>query len=370
MTCKLGFCAQIVEVQTQQATMVKKNRRRASIRMGGAGGGRRNRRRQSVSLRQYDAAYPDANHGPFPGPFPGLLALFLALCAGPLQAGDWPQWRGPNRDGVSPEPEVAAAIPAAALPILWQVPVGPGWSSPIIVAGRVYLTDVEMKKPESFERVRCFDEATGKVLWTYGIQRQYPEWALKPGQENGPTSTPILQEGKLYTLGPYGDACCLDAATGALIWQRSLGKDYAIQEMSVRSSPLIEGGLLILPIGGKPDACLLAVDKASGKDVWHALDEDAHNASPIVITAAGKRQLIMWTQQSVSAVDPATGSLLWRERLLTDSNNGTATPVWEGVSCSSAASCSSCSRTSPAPPPSGRKRVRFPIGYSATPPHP
>ncbi|MDZ4286812.1 MAG: PQQ-binding-like beta-propeller repeat protein, partial [Prosthecobacter sp.] len=79
-----------------------------------------------------------------------------------------------------------------------------------------------------------------------------------------------------------------------------------------------------------PDACVLALDKATGKEVWRALDEDAHNASPIVITAAGKRQLIVWTQQSVSALDPTTGGLLWRERLLTDNNNGTSTPVCDG----------------------------------------
>ena len=257
------------------------------------------------------------------------MALIIALAGSALRAEDWPQWRGVNRDGVWHEAEALIGEKGGGMPVLWRVAAGPGWSSPIIADGRVYLTDVEMKPPESIERVRCFDEITGEVLWTHGIRRVYPDWALQPGQENGPTATPVLADGRLYTIGPFGDAACLDAVTGKPVWERALGKDYEIKEMSVRGSPLIEGGRLILAIGGKPGACLLALDKATGKEVWHALDEDIHNSSPIAITAAGRRQIVIWTQQSVSALNPVNGAVLWRERLLTDSNNGTSTPVWD-----------------------------------------
>jgi outer membrane protein assembly factor BamB len=192
------------------------------------------------------------------------------------------------------------------------------------------LADVELRQPESLERIRCFEESTGKALWTYSFSRAYPDWALKPGQENGPTSTPLVQDGRVYSISPFGDAVCLDALTGRLVWERRLGQIYEVKEMSVRGSPLVEGPLLILPLGGKPDACVVALDKTSGSEAWHALDEDAHNSSPVMVTAAARRQLIVWTQQSISALDPASGAVLWRERLLTDSNSGTATPVCDG----------------------------------------
>ncbi|MDZ4289655.1 MAG: PQQ-binding-like beta-propeller repeat protein [Prosthecobacter sp.] len=182
------------------------------------------------------------------------LSVVSWTAPSPLHAEDWPQWRGMNRDGIWNETGLLSTLPATGLPILWRAPIGPGWSSPVIVSGRVYVTDVEVKMPESFERARCFDEYTGKVLWTHLSPRIYPEAVLKPGQENGPTGTPIVQDGKLYSLNPYADVYCLDAVTGALIWQRELAKEYQVQEMTVRGSPLIEGGLLIMTLGGKPDA--------------------------------------------------------------------------------------------------------------------
>jgi outer membrane protein assembly factor BamB len=252
----------------------------------------------------------------------------LLTCAAAM-AEDWPQWRGTSRDGTWGEPLSGAAFPAGGVPILWRVPAGAGWASPVIAEGRVFLADVELKEPQSVERIRCFDELSGRELWVHTSARTYPDWALKPGQENGPTSTPVIEGGRLYSINPFGDVVCLAAATGALVWERRLGDTYEVKEFTVRGSPLVEGALLIVPLGGGPDACVVALDKSTGTEVWHAIDEPAHNSSPIVVSAAGRRQLIMWTQQSVTALDPATGAPLWRERLLTDSNNGAATPVFD-----------------------------------------
>jgi outer membrane protein assembly factor BamB len=117
--------------------------------------------------------------------------------------------------------------------------------------------------------------------------------------------------------------------TGNLIWEKNLGKEFEIQPLSCRPSPLIEGDLLILLTGGKPEACVVALEKKSGNLVWKALNESISNSSPIVITAGGTRQLILWTGESVTSLVPATGTVNWREPLLTNTNYSAATPVCE-----------------------------------------
>src|SRR5712691_6877702 len=144
----------------------------------------------------------------------GLPAL-LMLCAGVLRADDWPQWRGPNRDNVWAETGILETFPAEGLKPRWVAKVGPGWSSPVVAKGKVYVTDSELMKPKAKERVHCFEEQTGKPLWTHSYDVIYPDWAFP---ERGPTATPIVQGGKLYTLGNKGDLCCLDALNGDLVW--------------------------------------------------------------------------------------------------------------------------------------------------------
>jgi outer membrane protein assembly factor BamB len=130
-------------------------------------------------------------------------------------------------------------------------------------------------------------------------------------------------------IGGNGHVHCLEARTGKPLWEKRLDRDVEIKPQSCRPSPLIEGNLLILLTGGKPGACVVALEKNSGKEVWRALDESVSNSSPIVITAAGKRQLIVWTGESVTSLAPTTGEVQWRERLITNTNYSTATPVSE-----------------------------------------
>jgi hypothetical protein len=176
----------------------------------------------------------------------------------------------------------------------------------VAAGGRVFVTDSQLQRPTARERVHCFEAATGKPLWTYGYEATYPDWAFVSGQEAGPTATPIVEGGKLYTLGATGLLHCLDAHNGELLWGQNLGKEYKVDEMNCRPSPLIEGNLVIVFAGGKAGhgSCLVALDKTSGKEVWKGLDESVTNSSPIVITAGGKRQLIVWTQESVTSLAP------------------------------------------------------------------
>ena len=257
-----------------------------------------------------------------------VLAVPLLSLIG-ARADDWPQFRGPNRDGAWNETGLLQTFPADGLKIRWRQPVGWGWSSPVVAQGRVFLTDAHLQKPTVKERIHCFDEATGKPLWTHAYPVTYPEWVFVPGQEQGPSATPIMEAGRVYTVGGNGHVHCLNALTGKVVWETDLGKEYKIQELMCRASPLIEGNLLILFTGGKPGACVVALDNKTGKEVWKALDETVSNSSPLVLTAGGKRQLIVWTGEAVTSLDPATGRTWWREPMVTSNNDAIPTPVFE-----------------------------------------
>jgi outer membrane protein assembly factor BamB len=256
-------------------------------------------------------------------------ALTLPLLLGvAVRAEDWPQWRGPNRDGVWGETGVLESFPADGLTVRWRASVGWGFSSPVVAKGRVYLADSEATKPKAKERVHCFDETTGKELWTHVYDVAYEGWAFDPKQEIGPVATPIVQNGKVYTVGRVGHLFCLDACKGEVVWQRNLEKDYQVAFAPGAPSPLIEGDLLILFIGGKPGAGVIGLDKDTGKEVWKALDESLTFSSPIVISSGGKKQLIVWTQESVTSLDPETGKTYWRQGLRTSSEYVVSTPVY------------------------------------------
>jgi len=248
--------------------------------------------------------------------------------AGPLRGDDWPQWRGPNRDGVCRETGLLESLPAGGLKVRWRAPAGWGFSSPVVARGRVFLADSVVVKPQAKERVRCFDETNGKVLWAHDYEVAYEDWAFDPKQEVGPVATPIVQDDKVYTVGRLGHLFCLDAKKGDVLWRRDLGKDYQVAFAPGAPSPLIDGDLLILFIGGKPGACLVALHKDTGKEAWRALDESLTFSSPIVISSGGKKQLIVWTQESVTSLDPATGKTYWRQGLATSGEYAVSTPAF------------------------------------------
>jgi outer membrane protein assembly factor BamB len=258
-----------------------------------------------------------------------LGVLFLSPVA--IRAEDWPQWRGLNRDGVWNENGIMESFPADGLKITWRAPVGRGWSSPVVAQGRVYITDVAvLPGPKAKERVLCFDEANGKQLWSHQYPVHYPDWAFDPNA-GGPRATPIIRDSRLFTLGALGHLFCLDAIKGEVVWEKSLAKEYGVKEFSgITASPLIEDGLLILHICGKPAACVVALNRNTGKEVWKALDDSFTYSSPIILTAGGRKQLIVWTQEAVNSLDPATGRIWWREPLRTPGDMAVSTPVFSG----------------------------------------
>jgi len=264
-------------------------------------------------------------------PKPILVIPFFFALALVSRAEDWPQWRGSGRNGVWHETGIRKTFPAEGLPVRWRAPVGYGFSSPVVAKGRVYVTDALLDRPKVRGRVLCFEETTGKLLWTFSREKtSYPEWAFVPGQEPSPNGTPVVQDGKVYATGPQAhNLYCLEAISGKLVWERDLALDYRIEETAtISASPLVDRDRVILQVGGKPDACVVAFDRKSGKEIWRSLNETAGQASPMIIKAGGRRQLIIWTMQSLSSLDPATGKLFWREGFSAGNSAAVATPVF------------------------------------------
>lgn len=260
------------------------------------------------------------------------VACLIALLAGVqgASADDWPQWRGPDRDGVWHEKDVPDRFPAGGLKIRWRAAVGPGYSSPVVGDGRVFVTDCELgpkEKRQAKERVWCLDEATGRCVWTYSYRVNYPDYAWPPDADpgQGPTPTPVVHAGKLYTVGGLGHLFCFDARNGAVLWKKDLARDYRVGEFCIRGSPLVAGNLLVVDRGyGKSFPGVIAFDKDSGREVWKALDEGGYNSSPLVIEAGGKSQLVVPGREWVTSLDPETGRTYWRERFA----GGIPTPVY------------------------------------------
>ena len=259
--------------------------------------------------------------------------IFLLLLYGKVAAADWPQWRGPNRDGVWSESGILSSFPSTGLVLQWQAHTGFGYSSPIIAGGMLYLSDLVVEKPIVHERVLCFNARSGQQLWIAQYDATPPDWFFNPEQMRGPGSTPIIHDGRLYAIGMFFTLTCLDARTGAVLWKRDLGTDYQLPPSSLDASPLVDGSLLIVPIGGRPDAGVVALDLLTGREVWRALAEAATWSSPVIITAGGTRQLIVWMRQSITSLNPATGAVYWREPTVSGGSPGFAavsTPVIHG----------------------------------------
>jgi outer membrane protein assembly factor BamB len=257
-----------------------------------------------------------------------LFPIALALAS---RAEDWPQWRGSGRDAVWHERGIRTTFPANGLPVRWRAQIGYGFSSPVIAKGRVFVTDALLDRPKVRGRVLCFEEGTGKLLWTFSREKtNYPSWAFVSGQEPSPNGTPVVQDGKVYATGPQAhNLYCLEAASGKLVWEKDLAQDYEIEETAtISASPLVDRDRVILQVGGKPDACVVAFDRKSGSEIWRSLKESGGQASPVIIKAGGRRQLVVWTLQSVSSLDPATGKLFWREGFSAGNSSAVATPVF------------------------------------------
>jgi outer membrane protein assembly factor BamB len=241
-----------------------------------------------------------------------LATLTLLLPAFEVAAEDWPQWRGPKRDGVWNAEGVVDELPDGQLKPVWTAKIGPGYNGPTVADGRVYVMDRQTEGVQQTERILCFDSKTGRQLWSHEYQAIY-----RIDYTAGPRASVTIDNGKAYAVGAMGHFHCLDAASGDLLWQRDLNAEYEIEMpiWGIAASPLIYEQLVIQQVAGSNDATIVAFDKDSGQEVWRSLNERAAYSSPVVIQQAGQDMLVCWTGESLSGLNPIDGEVLWSHEM-------------------------------------------------------
>lgn len=236
-----------------------------------------------------------------------LLLFSLLLPPISTELEDWPQWRGPRRDGTWTETGLVEAFPAEQLELRWRAPIGTGYSGPTVADGRVYVSD-RLTEPEEVERVHCFDWKSGEVLWSHSYACDYGRISY----DAGPRCSVLVHGARAYSLGTAGHLFCFDARSGDVLWKHDLQEEYDIQMpiWGIAASPVIEDDLLIVPASGK-DAYLVAFDLVQGEERWRSLSDRGNYSAPIVIDHAGERILVSMTGDRIVGVNAKSGALRW-----------------------------------------------------------
>jgi outer membrane protein assembly factor BamB len=266
--------------------------------------------------------------------------MFLVFGAAAAVADDWPQYRGPQRDGVWRETGIVGRLPLTPS-YRWRTPIGGGFAGPAVAGDRVYVCDRVVQQGEVIpenkwdrtdpvqgkERVVALDATTGRVVWT----QEYP-CRYKISYPAGPRATPTVCDGKVYTLGAMGDLRCLDAATGRLIWSKNYTADFGtkMNPWGMAAAPLVDRQKLIVIAGGANHAALVALDRQTGAEIWRALDSpDPGYSAPVIIECGGTRQLIVWCPIGLFSLDPETGKVFWSEPANVKMGHTIASPVFD-----------------------------------------
>ncbi|MBM3242482.1 serine/threonine protein kinase [Candidatus Poribacteria bacterium] len=239
-------------------------------------------------------------------------------------AQEWPQWRGPKRDGMITE-FTAPQVWPDSLKLKWKIPVGTGHSSPVVTDGRIYIHTRQNEE----EVVSCLNLENSELLWRKNYPVSYTMNSAATGHGKGPKSTPVLHGGKLYTLGISGILSCFDARTGALKWRKEFSKRFSNTSplYGTAMSPLVEKGLLIAHLGGHDNGALTAFDVETGNVKWSWEGDGPAYASPIVVELEGTRQIVTQTQNYCVGISAVTGELLWRIPFTTMYDQNIVTPV-------------------------------------------
>jgi outer membrane protein assembly factor BamB len=253
-----------------------------------------------------------------------------ALAAGvlgglPFLAGgaDWPQFRGPQRNGISPEKGLVQTWTKNGPPLVWEMEVGEGFSGPVVAGNRLIL----FHRVGDEDVVQCLDADTGKKRWKFKYATAYQD---EIGKGDGPRSAPVIAGKRVYTLGAQGQLHCLELDSGKKVWARSINDDYNVKKnfFGVGTTPLVEGNLLLVNVGGKK-AGIVAFARDTGKEVWKATNAGASYSSPVAATIDGTRHVIFFTREGVVSLDPKEGTVRfqkrWRSRSAASVN--AATPV-------------------------------------------
>jgi outer membrane protein assembly factor BamB len=222
------------------------------------------------------------------------------------QASDWPQFLGPNRNGVYPGADLAGSWPKEGLAVLWQRSIGLGFSGPAVVGGKVVI----FHRLSDNERVECLNRADGKTLWHFEYPTAYRD---DFGFDEGPRATPAIAGGRVYTLGAEGALHCLDLETGTRRWSLPVGSPLHPSKgfFGIASSPLVVGDKVLVNLGAGAGSGIVAFQMDTGAVVWKATDDEASYSSPTTAMLGGKLEAVFLTRSGLVVVEPATGKVQW-----------------------------------------------------------
>jgi outer membrane protein assembly factor BamB len=246
-----------------------------------------------------------------------LLLLVLLVCISNINAQDWPQYFGPNRDGVSSQKGILRSWPQQGPEVLWTTNIGIGFGGPVVKDGKVYLLDRDDKVGD---KLRCFDLSNGKELWSFGYEA--PGSVMFPGSR----SVPLIDGNLIYSCGPYGNLYCIDINTHKPVWNKNVWTDFGggeIPRWAITQCPIVYGDLLILA-SQAPQAGVVAYEKLTGKVKWTtpSLGEVGY-VSPAIVKVGGASHVVMITAAKrggygeaggggkVIGIDPLIGKILW-----------------------------------------------------------
>ncbi len=249
-----------------------------------------------------------------------FLFCLLLITVGIAGATDWPQYRGVSRDGISKETGLLKSWPAEGPKVMWKVPIGEGYSGISVVQGRIYTMDAR----GSDEFVVCLDAGTGKEIWRFRLDSNFIN-----DQGNGPRAQPTVDENMVYAFGAQGSLYALNASDGTKVWEHNQKTlEAKIPIWGYASSPLVEGNLLILPVGGAEGNAVVAFDKAKGSIVWKSATDEPGYSSPLAVTVNGVRQIIVFSGTMLLSVSPTDGKVLWKYPWKTDWFVNAAVPIF------------------------------------------
>ena len=249
-----------------------------------------------------------------------VVISIVLLLTGIVHAADWPQWRGPARDGISAETGLLTSWPASGPRAIWTVAgLGEGYAAVSVAGGRVYTQG----QRGSRQYVYALDVNNGAKVWEAATGNTFDE-----SRGNGPRGTPTVDGTRIYALSADGVLACLDAATGKAVWTQNILQTYrgSIPPWGISESPLIDGDRVIVMPGGR-GASIVALDKNSGKEVWRSGDDPAAYSSAVIGQFDGIRQIVALNANAVVGLRADNGQQLWRYTKVSNETANIATPI-------------------------------------------
>ena len=238
--------------------------------------------------------------------------ILLVLTAGAATAQDWPQWGGPDRDFEVADPGLAERWPESGLEPLWSRPLGEGYSGIALVGDRLFTQYGAQDGETEEEVVVALTAATGEEVWSHRYEAPRPE-GMRLNYGEGPHATPLVVDGRVFTVGTTGQLLALDATTGERLWRQDLWREYGGYRLrrGYAASPIAWGETVIVPVGGEAPGAV-AFSAADGTVRWSSESFDSAQSSPIVLEVDGESQMVLFIQDQVVGIDPDDGRLLWR----------------------------------------------------------